>query len=140
MTSKKWWVDPKGKPYWMSGSQEHQDFAAKILSKDKKFNDYIRKEKETYDYEPNIPSLAYLFLHRKGWVRGGRDNNVVYFAFMSDEAKISKQTRDTMFDIAMITASKIDFVEFEFEDSQDGMSYSDSSDMDDVERTIMRRI
>ena len=40
----------------------------------------------------------------------------------------------------MVVASKMDFVEFEFEDAKTGMDYSDSSVMDDVEKTIMRKI
>ena len=143
MTTAKWWIDSKGKPYWISGSQEHDTIALALAKKIPKIKKAMDVQIAKYDEPPNkasIKSIAYLELQDNGWVRGGRDNNVVYFAFSTDESRLSKQTRETMLDISMVVASKMDFVEFEFEDAKTGMDYSDSSVMDDVEKTIMRKI
>ena len=118
MSTAKWWIDSKGKPYWISGSQEHDTIALTLAKKIPKIKKAMDVQIAKYDEPPNetsIKSIAYLELQDNGWVRGGRDNNVVYFAFSTDESRLSKQTRETMLDISMIVASKMEFVEFEFE-------------------------
>ena len=125
--SRKWYIDSKGKIYWIPKRMEHDDWIAeklwgkglKTLTPPKNWKkSWLPKDWDNWSDEwkkDYIPNSASVNGSEMGWVRGGREVREIYFDYLN--GAVTKSAKDAMINLILLATDRHDFTFESLKDS-----------------------